>query len=360
MPSISFALPPEEDPIRCHTWKWFAGCALALGALIWWIRHTLAQQGFDWGLMMDTLAHARLGWILFSWVAIYAAYFGRALRWAVFLKPLKPAPSMRNLMVATIVGFTAINLLGRPGEVVRPYLIASKEEVPITSQLAAWVLERIFDLLMALVIFGFALTQVKTSGAAVGRQLAWVLTMGGRIVGLTCGGLLLMLMGFRHFAEPTLRWLTKSLHFLPGRQFAKIQQLIGAFVQGMESTRSDSALFWVLVYSILEWALILLWYRSVAFAFTGFNLTNVDVLIFMAFVNFGVVIQIPGIGGGLQVVAVLVLTELFKIRFELATAFALLIWITTFIVTVPIGLLVAFREGLDWRKWRRIGREAAV
>jgi glycosyltransferase 2 family protein len=320
----------------------------------------LAQQAFDWALMIETLGHARPGWVLFSWAAIYATYFGRALRWAVFLKPLKPAPSLRNLMTATIIGFAAITLLGRPGEVVRPYLIASKEEVPVTSQLAGWLLERIFDLLMALVIFGFALAQVKTSGAAVGPQLAWVLTMGGRIVGLTCGALLLVLMGFRHFAEPARRWLIKSLRFLPHRQFAKIQQLIGAFVQGMESTRSDSALFWVLVYSILEWMLILLWYRSIAFAFTGFTLTNVDVLIFMAFVNFGVVIQIPGIGGGMQVVAVLVLTELFKIRLELATAFALLIWITTFIAIVPAGLLIAFREGLDWRKWRRIGREAAV
>ena len=38
-------------------------------------------------------------------------------------------------------------LLGRPGEFVRPYLIAVKERVPVTSQLAIWVLERIFDLL---------------------------------------------------------------------------------------------------------------------------------------------------------------------------------------------------------------------
>ena len=62
---------------------------------------------------------------------------------------------MRNLLSATVIGFTAITLFGRPGEFVRPYLIALKEKVPVTSQLAAWLLERIFDLLMALLLFGF-------------------------------------------------------------------------------------------------------------------------------------------------------------------------------------------------------------
>ena len=43
----------------------------------------------------------------------------------------------------------------------------------------------------------------------------------------------------------------------------------------------------------------------------------------MGFVSFGSIVQIPGIGGGMQVVSVLVLTELFGVRLELATAFAL-------------------------------------
>ena len=53
------------------------------------------------------------------------------------------------------------------------------------------------------------------------------------------------------------------------------------------------------------------------------TLSLVDVLIFMGFVSFGSAVQIPGIGGGMQVVAVLVLTELFGVRLELATSFAI-------------------------------------
>ena len=54
--------------------------------------------------------------------------------------------------------------------------------MPVTSQFAAWVLERIFDLLMALLVFAFALSRVQASGVQVGERLAWVLAVGGRIV----------------------------------------------------------------------------------------------------------------------------------------------------------------------------------
>jgi uncharacterized membrane protein YbhN (UPF0104 family) len=85
----------------------------------------------------------------------------------------------------------------------------------------------------------------------------------------------------------------------------------------------------------------------------------VDVLILTGFVSFGAVVQIPGVGGGIQVAAVLVLTELFRVRLELATAFAILIWILTFVAIVPFGLLLALKEGLDWRSLKRIGQEVS-
>ena len=46
----------------------------------------------------------------------------------------------------TLVGFTGIALLGRAGEFIRPYLIARRADLPFSSQLAVWGVERIFDL----------------------------------------------------------------------------------------------------------------------------------------------------------------------------------------------------------------------
>jgi glycosyltransferase 2 family protein len=287
-------------------------------------------------------------------------YWGRALRWSVFLRPLKPHPSIRNLLSATVVGFTAITLFGRPGEFVRPYLIARKEQVPVTSQFAAWVLERLFDLLMALILFAFALTRVQSSGLRVGANLSWVLSIGGRVGGALAVIILLILLSLRHFAEPLRIRLLRVLHRFSAHRAAGLERIINALFQGVESMRSDSALVIVLLYSVLEWLLICLCYVCLANAFAGIvNLGMVDVLILMGFVSFGSVVQIPGVGGGMQVVSVLVLTELFGVRLEPASAFALFLWAITFVVIVPIGMLVAVKEGLDWHSLKRIGREAS-
>jgi hypothetical protein len=268
---------------------------------------------------------------------------------------------MRNLLSATVVGFTAITLFGRPGEFVRPYLIARKEQVTVTSQLAAWALERIFDLLMALLLFAFALTRVRTSGLHVGEKLTWVLAAGGKVAGTVGVVILLVLLSLRRFAEPLRLRLLGAFRHVPEKRAAGIRRIVNALFQGVQSMRSDSALFLVLGYSVLEWVLIFLCYWCLAQSFAGIvNLGLVDVLILMGFVSFGVVVQIPGVGGGMQVVAVLVLTELFGIRLELASAFAVFLWATTCVVIVPLGLLVALKEGLDWHSLKRIGREESV
>ena len=331
---------------------------MCAAGLVWLALTRLPIRQFDWELAARTFTHVQWSWVAISLVPIFGTYYGRALRWAIFLRPLKPHPSIGKLFSATIVGFTAITLFGRPGEFVRPYLIARKEQVPVTSQFAAWALERIFDLLMALLLFAFALSRVQSSGLHAGEKLTWILAAGGKLGTLLGVAILLILLSLRHFAEPLRRRLLGLLRYLPEKRIGPFERMINALFQGVESMRSDSAMFLVFLYSVAEWVLICFCYWCLARSFSGvIALSLVDLLILMGFISFGAVVQIPGVGGGLQVVAVLVLTELFGIRFELASAFALFLWILTFVAVVPIGLIVALKEGLDWHSLRRLGEE---
>jgi glycosyltransferase 2 family protein len=337
-----------------------AGAVLAAALVVWLLGAHSPLRGFDWNLAAAALARIDWPWLLLSLVVTAACYYVRALRWAVFLKPLKARPSIRNLLSATVVGFAAVTLFGRPGELVRPYLIAVRERVPVSSQFAAWFLERIFDLLMALLIFGFALTRVHASGDRVGPSLSGVLAVGGRLAAVASVALLAVLLSLRHFAEPMRRRLVAGLRLLPEARFLKLEKLLNAFMQGVESTRSDGALLLVLMYSVVEWALIAACYECLARSFFGASLSFVDVLVLLGFVAFGAVIQIPGIGGGMQVVSIVVLTELFAVKLEVATAFAMLAWIITFVAVVPVGMGLAIKEGLDWRSLRQLGRETSA
>lgn len=319
----------------------------------------LAHASFDWRLAASSVKQLHWGWVALFAVPFAGNYYARALRWAVFLRPLKERVSVRNLLSSTVIGFAAVTLFGRPGEFVRPYLIAIKEHVPVPSQLAAWLLERIFDLLMVLLIFGFALMRLSSTGVHVGPRLSWVLVVGGRLVAISCLVILLLLLSFRHFAEPFRRWLTAATRFLPEKHYKKIQHLISTFVQGIESVRSDGAMIQVFVYSVLVWATIAGCYWCMLQSYDGaLPLTAWGLLIFLGFSSFGAAVQLPGIGGGIQVVMVVVLTELFHVKLEVATSYAVVSWFITFIVVVSAGVLVALKEGLDWHSLRKLGREA--
>ena len=331
-------------------------CLLGIVAFAVW---RWRDSHFDWARFFATLTSVNWYWLTLSILLILLTYVGRALRWDVMLRPLRPHPNFWNLCSATVIGFTAIVILGRPGELVRPYLISIKERVPFSSQMAAWFLERVLDTLMVLLIFGFALTRTPAQGLSPGSPLQWALKVGGYVMAVVCIICVVFLFLFRNFSEAFKSRILSALTSLPERHYQRIETAMTAFATGMQATRNRGFLTMLLVYTVLEWILIVAAYVCLFRAFpatAGFLL--VDVLVFVGFVALGSIIQIPGIGGGVQVAAVVVLTELFGLPIESATGLALLIWVLTFVSIVPFGLLFAFHEGINWRNFRNLAQEA--
>ena len=227
--------------------------------------------------------------------------------------------------------------------------------------MAAWLLERIYDLMMALLIFGFALARVRSSGIQVGERLQWVLSAGGWFVAVIASVCLIVFIALRQFGEGSLRRIVHAISFLPDHYRASIESMIRAFARGIQSTRDWSAVASVLAYSVLEWILITLCYVCLFKASPAFaHFTVIDILIFLGFVAFGSVVQIPGIGGGMQLVAVVILTELFGLPLEVSSGMALILWAVTFVVIVPFGMLLAFHEGVQWSKLRHLKDEGVA
>lgn len=350
--------PPARAPRRGWCWALLTAAAilLALGLL-----YARWGRDFQWNVFAASFLQLNWRWLAVSIVLGLLTYYGRALRWAVMLKPLRTHPSIWNLFSATAIGFTAVVLLGRAGEFVRPYLISVKERVPLSSQLAAWLLERICDLLAVLLVFGLALTQVRASRASVGPGLGWVLQTGGYFVGIISAVCLAVLILFRDFPEQVRQRLLGALSFLPLRHFQRAEEMVTAFLGGMAATRSHASVLLLIFYTLLEWVLIALCYFALFHAYAGLAGFRVqDILIFMGFVAFGNIVQIPGVGGGFQLMTVVVLTELFQVPPELATSLAITAWLITFIVIVPFGLFLSFREGVNWKKMRDLGRQVGT
>ena len=322
--------------------------------LVLFLAFRFRDTGFDWSAFSATLSRLRWGWLALSLVAIYLTYVGRALRWAVLMRPVKRHPRFWSLLSATFIGFTGLVLFGRPGELVRPYLIATREKVPVSSQLAAWFLERVYDFLSVIVILGAGLSQVHVS-SGMSPALTWLLQTGGKVAaafGLAC---LILLFMIHRFGDWTERRLTDSVGFLPEPLQARVVGAIRSFLAGMKSTGNPAMVFRITVYSALEWVTI---FAATYCAFQCLpetaRLSLADTLTVLGLSAFGGIVQLPGIGGGFQVVTIMVLTELFGIPVEAATGAALVLWVVNFASVVPVGLFVALHEGVNWKKLRHL------
>ncbi|MEO8131638.1 MAG: lysylphosphatidylglycerol synthase transmembrane domain-containing protein, partial [Bryobacteraceae bacterium] len=160
----------------------------------------LRGSEFRWDQFGGTFAQLDPVWLAAAIILILFTYVGRALRWQVLLRPVCPHPNLWRIFVATSIGFTAIVLFGRPGELVRPYLISLKENVSFSSQLAAWLLERIYDLLIVLLLFGYALSHVQAAHLSLGPAFEFILRTGGYLVAAICTACLAFLLVVRHFS----------------------------------------------------------------------------------------------------------------------------------------------------------------
>ena len=331
---------------------------LAVVAVLAAIVYRMRGTSFQWTLFIGTFQNIHWTWLAASICLMLLTYVGRAVRWEVMLRPLGRKLKIWKLTYDTAIGFTAVVLLGRAGELVRPYLISLSSGIPFSSQAAAWLLERMLDLLVVLLLFGFALTRIHTHNLPVGPSLQWVLGAGGYLVSALGAVCLILLILFRNFAEPVQKRILSALTFLPEERRLRVAKMLTAFSQGMQATRKAGFLALLLIYTGIEWAIIIGSYYTLFLAFpasASFELT--DVVVFLGFVSFGSIVQVPGIGGGIQVVSIVVLTQIYGLTLESATGLALFLWIVTFVVVVPIGLACAFHQGLNWSKLKHLPDE---
>lgn len=329
-------------------------------ALMAWFAIRVRGLSFDPELFFATFRRADLTWLAISLALMLVSYYGRVVRWAVMLEPLRPHPSHWNLFTATAIGFSAVILLGRAGELVRPYLISVKEKVPFSSQLAAWALERIYDVLIVLALFGFALAGHGSRQAGL-VKFRYVMEIGGWAAGITSLLCLALLVCLHRWSDTLEQRFTEALGFLKEHQHRALTRKIRSLLDGLRSTQSLRSIVLLFVWSAVEWAIIILGYAAVFRAFPETSSLSIsDTLVYLGFVAMGSLVQIPGIGGGVQVASSVALVELFGLSLSAAAGISVAVWFATFVVILPLGLLLAFREGWKWRKMKNLAEEVEI
>src|SRR5438876_10237182 len=94
-------------------------------------------RNFDWATFWSQTDQVNKRHIFHAIGLIYLAYVVRAFRWKIFLRPVRSKASWWGLVAHTLIGFAGLGIRGRPGELIRPYRIAVKENLTFALQLSA-------------------------------------------------------------------------------------------------------------------------------------------------------------------------------------------------------------------------------
>lgn len=293
-------------------------------------------QTFDWGTF--TAETRGLGWapLMIAVILSLLTFPLRAWRWQIFLRPMRKA-NFRDVLSPTLIGFTGLALLGRPGELVRPYMIARRTNLSMTSQMGVWMVERIFDMAafiaMAVVAFVFA------SGLPDLRQFriaAWIAA--GTTVGMA-----VLAFAICRARQRIFRWLESvvALRFPASRSMLRRAEV---FSEGLNTVKDTRSFLQLALISLAIWVITAWSYVATLRAYPSMHHASYSVaMLLMGFSMIGGLVQLPAVGGGAQLATIVAMVDLLGFPRELAVSAGILLWLVSFHAVTPVGLVLARR-----------------
>ena len=305
-----------------------------------------AWKSFDWKLFWKNTEDVNWLYLFYGFALTYIAYALRAVRWRIFLKPVHQTTAMR-LLAPQYVGFAALALLGRAGEMIRPYIIAKKERLTFTSQVAVWGVERIFDMGAFAVMLAVSFLSPDLRTLSFYRQLREASFL---LIGLIAA----MVVGIvivRRSGDRVAAFLHARLAGLSPRFAHHLRDKILSFSHGLETIQDLSSAVQLITVSVFMWVLIAGAYYAITHAYPGDlqALTLPHEIVLMGSSMVGSMLQLPAVGGGSQLATIEMLSAGFHIKHELAVSCGMMLWAITFMSVIPTGLAIARHEHVSIR-----------
>lgn len=344
---------------------------LLLGAVVLVVMAAVVVWGrdrihFDFADFRAQLATARWDRIAFALGCIYVGYILRSIRWALLVRHNKRVPLL-SLIGTQVIGFTSVALIGRVADLARPYLVSKKSGLPLASQIAVYIVERLFDAGSMALIFSLAvlrLPQAEVANATshsarlaslnhlVPGAATFVARYGGLVLTLTGA---LFLIGIRMNGEAIASTFERIFGRISKKAGHAAGHKIRTFHTGLDTMRSFTEFASTAAVSVAMWILIALAYRETMRAFVSSpplaHVNSAQCVLLMVVSGGASIVQLPIIGWFSQIgLVAAAISGFFHAAPEAATACAATLLVVTFLGIVPIGLVWAQFENVSLRK----------
>jgi glycosyltransferase 2 family protein len=299
-------------------------------------------QTFDW----KTFVGEARG---LSWLALVIAvglslitFPLRAWRWQIFLRPVRKA-NFHDVFSPTLIGFTGLALLGRPGELVRPYMIARRTNLTMASQMGVWTVERIFDMgAFALIAVVDILLAKNLPDLRQFHMAAWITA--GILVAMAIGAVIVCRAKQGIFGRLDQSIVSRY----PG--LAVPIRKAEAFSEGLNTVKDVSSFLQLGALSVGIWLITAFSCVATLHAYPELrNLPFSSAILLMGFSMIGGLVQLPAVGGGAQLATIVAMVQILGLPRELAVSAGILLWLVSFHAVTPIGLVIAHRSRISLR-----------
>jgi len=256
----------------------FAG--LVVSAVALW----LTLRGKDLGAIWAEVRAADYRYLAPYLVILLAVHLARTVRWGILLEPVLHVPFGR-LNAVCAVGFMALMVLPfRLGEFARPYLVAERPRLRVSTALSSVVAERVADGIFMGLLLVLALLAVPDGAPGV-RFLRW----SGVVVSLAFLGVLAFLVVAYRSRALAVSIVSGALRPLSGRLAERVGEMLDAFIHGLRFLpgRRKAGIF--LLLTAVYWGLNALGMAVLARGF-GFELDAVEALALLGVLVVGVMI----------------------------------------------------------------------
>ena len=253
----------------------------------------------------------------------------RSLRWGVLLAPLETI-SQKRLFPITCIGYMAITVLPlRTGEIVRPYLVSLKKEIPMSSALGTIVFERLLDMLMALVLLAFVIFNATLP--------QWVTKFGYSLF-ISFAILLPFICLLYYKRELNMRFFGFIMKKFPERFKIKIESLVRDFVEGFVVLGSFKRFIYALLLTIMNWGFAGLGVYAL-FSFYNLELPLIAAFAVLVIIAIGISLPAaPGFIGNFQFACIVALS-IFGVSKTDALGFSLIYYLLGMGLNIFLGLL---------------------
>jgi uncharacterized protein (TIRG00374 family) len=334
----------------------------ALGGVVAAVFLILLFRGTRWSELFDAIRSVHPGWLLLAQVLLWCSCFARTQRWAYVVRAVQPA-SFRSLFSATQIGFLLnFAVPARLGELVRAYVLARLERLPVSRSMAMVALDRVNDVIGLLVVmmvaslalargreaviptgsFGNTEPIVLSSSVVQPAALAFAALVAGSLLGLA----------LLYARQKQIVGLVRAiLDPVSPRVAARASHLLIGFAEGMHILRSGPDAVRAIAWSLVTWAADV---ASVAAVLVAFDLSFPWYTPFVMIAVIGIVIFVPvtpGFVGQYHVPAVAgLLMAAPAVDPVTAKAVAIVDHLWTLVPVTVLGLYCMRRERLGLRE----------